>query len=166
MVYLSLGSNMGDRWANLRSALRELDTRVGHIELLSSVYETTPWGFHSDNNFLNLCVGLRTDLTPNGLLNETQQIERELGRTEKTEDGEYHDRLIDIDILLVGNHRIIRRRLSVPHPQMTKRPFVMVPLAQIAPQQRVPGTRRTVGELLADLPDDSTYQLIPVEWPA
>lgn len=166
MVYLSLGTNMGDRWANLRCALHEIDQRVGHIEAQSSVFETTPWGFQSSHNFLNLCVGLRTDLTPNGLLNETQQIERDLGRTEKTVDGQYQDRTIDIDILLVGNHRIIRRRLCVPHPQMTERAFVMTPLAQIAPNQRVPGTRRTVADLLAALHPDPIHEVRPVEWPA
>lgn len=109
-----------------------LAERVGDVLALSGFYETEPWGFASENLFLNAAVKLRTALSPSGLLLATQEIEREMGRTEKS-NGSYHDRIIDIDILLYDDCIWDSPELVLPHPLMHQRKFVMQPLAEIAP---------------------------------
>ena len=133
LVYLSLGTNLGNREENMRRALRQLSLCVGPLERVSSFIETEPWGFQSSHRFLNACCSLRTGLSPMALLEATQRIERELGRKEKSINGGYHDRLIDIDILLYDRQRIDTGRLTVPHPLMLQRQFVTEPLSQILP---------------------------------
>lgn len=138
-VYLSLGSNLGNRHALLEQAIDMLQERVGSLVACSSFIETEPWGFDSDNRFLNAAVHFATALSPLDLLLATQQIEREMGRTTKSQDGKYHDRPIDIDILLydelqlnetydIGGHSV---SLILPHPLMHERDFVMIPLEAI-----------------------------------
>ena len=99
-VFLSLGTNLGDKRENLNKAIQKIGELVGDVVRQSSFIETEPWGFESKNRFLNGCVCVETDLTPHEVLEMTQLIERELGRKEKSHNGEYHDRIIDIDILL------------------------------------------------------------------
>lgn len=144
-VYFSLGTNQGDRNANILRALEMMDEAFGcHYSSLSSIIETEPWGFSSDL-FLNCAV--RYDLPLEietietqslDLLDKVKEIERSLGRREKIEFDEngnriYHARVIDIDILLIGDERIDTERLTVPHPLMYKRDFVVVPLREIMP---------------------------------
>lgn len=139
-VYLGLGSNQGDRNLYIEKALSMLDSTPGvRVEEESSVIETEPWGFESENCFLNCAVRVNVDSTvnPESLLETCKEIETELGRNEVMEyreDGSrvYHSRNIDIDILLYGDRRISSERLTVPHPLMAERDFVMVPLRQIA----------------------------------
>lgn len=135
--YLSLGTNLGDKEKNLRNALQLIEERIGAIASLSAFYASEPWGFQSENSFLNACCGINSVLAPNVLLEATQQIERELGRTEKSHNGIYHDRLIDIDILLAyedGQPITMQTPLlTLPHPLMHQRQFVLIPLRQIAP---------------------------------
>lgn len=131
IVYLSLGSNLGERKKILEEALQLLEMKVGHVDRVSSFYETEPWGFFSSNKFINVCACCFTKLSPRELLDVTQQIEIELGRTRKSFDGEYHDRLIDIDILLYDDLRIDEPDLKIPHPYMKERDFVMKPLKEI-----------------------------------
>ena len=135
-VYLSLGSNLGDREATMRSAIEMLNERAGTVDRQSSFIETEPWGFESANRFLNMCVRLLTALQPAELLEATKQIERELGRTQKSVDGQYHDRPIDIDILLFDDMHINEPDLVIPHPLMLERDFVMIPLREILPTPR------------------------------
>lgn len=130
-VYLGLGTNLGDRRRNMADAIRLLDERVGTVVRASGMYETEPWGFSSDNMFMNAAVCVDTQLSPHGLLEETQAIEREMGRTVKSVDGRYHDRLIDIDILLYDDIRVDEPDLKIPHPLMRERDFVMLPLGEI-----------------------------------
>ena len=130
-VYLSLGANLGDRRANMNMAVELIDEYVGKIVRRSSMIETEPWGFDSDNKFLNMCVALDTQLLPHQLLRVTQDIERRLGRKSKSVDGVYSDRLIDIDILLYDDLRIRTSYLTIPHPHMRSRDFVMRPLMEI-----------------------------------
>lgn len=130
-VYFSLGANLGDREAAIRRAVDLLGERVGEVARLSSMHVTEPWGFASANAFVNACCCCLTRLTPLEVLAATQQIERELGRTQKSEGGQYHDRPIDIDILLYDNLTIDTPELRVPHPLMRQRDFVMVPLREI-----------------------------------
>lgn len=130
-VFLSLGSNLGDRSKNLESAISLIGSRAGDVTAVSSFIETKPVGFKSENRFVNCAVRIVTALDPFELLRITQQIERELGRTTKSVGGVYSDRTIDIDILLYGNAVIDTPELKIPHPQMRKRNFVMRPLKEI-----------------------------------
>jgi 2-amino-4-hydroxy-6-hydroxymethyldihydropteridine diphosphokinase len=130
-VYLSLGSNLGERKKILDGALQLLEMRVGHVERVSSFYETEPWGFSSSNKFINVCACCISGLSPRGVLEVTQQIEIELGRTKKSCDRKYYDRLIDIDILLYDDKRIDEPDLTIPHPYMEERLFVMKHLKEI-----------------------------------
>ena len=132
-LYLSLGSNLGDRAEMLRRAIMLIGERIGAVQRVSSFIETEPWGFESANPFLNAAVMVQTTLTPLQCLRETQQIERELGRKKKSKDGIYHDRPIDIDLLLYGDQTISTPRLTIPHPHMFERDFVMIPLREILP---------------------------------
>ena len=130
-IYLSLGTNLGSREDNLERALRLLQEQVGVLLRRSSVHETAPWGFESSHMFLNLCVCMATSLSPLQLLATTKQIERQLGRTQKSAHGHYADRLIDIDILLYDDAHINEPGLVIPHPHMYEREFVMMPLNEI-----------------------------------
>lgn len=130
-VYLSLGSNLGDRKATMRRAIGLLNERAGSVDRQSSFIETEPWGFESTNKFLNMCVRLLTTLSPEQLLLATKQIERELGRTQKSVNGQYHDRPIDIDILMYDDVHLDSNDLTLPHPHMLEREFVMKPLREI-----------------------------------
>ena len=130
-VYLSLGSNLGDREATMRRAIGLLNERAGSVDRQSSFIETEPWGFESTNKFLNMCVRLLTTLSPEQLLMATKQIERELGRTQKSVNGQYHDRPIDIDILMYDDVHLFSNDLTLPHPHMQEREFVMKPLREI-----------------------------------
>ena len=130
-IYLSLGTNLGSREDNLERALHLLQEQVGALLRRSSVHETTPWGFESSHMFLNLCVCMATLLSPLQLLATTKQIERQLGRTQKSVHGHYADRLIDIDILLYDDAHINEPGLVIPHPHMYEREFVMMPLNEI-----------------------------------
>lgn len=131
VVYLSLGSNLGDRHATMRRAIDMLNAEAGTVDRQSSLLETEPWGFGSANKFLNMCVRLLTTLTPEQLLLKTQDIEKRLGRTVKSVDGKYHDRPIDIDMLMYDDVNISTPTLTLPHPHMHERDFVMIPLREI-----------------------------------
>jgi len=143
--YLSLGSNIGDREANLRAALDRLrPVRV------SPIYETEPVDYTNQAWFLNLAAEIRTDLFPRQLLSLTQRIERELGRVRTAPKG---PRTLDIDILLFGNTVMLTKELEIPHPRMIERRFVLHPLADIAPDLRHPITHRTIRQMLEALDD-------------
>lgn len=130
-VYLSLGSNLGDRHAIMRRAIAMINEEVGRVDRESSPLETEPWGFESVNMFLNMCVRIKSVLSPEQILTITQDIERKLGRKAKSVDGEYHDRPIDIDILMYDDLHITTPTLTLPHPLMHERDFVMIPLREI-----------------------------------
>lgn len=137
-VYLSLGSNLGDKERNIVQAIVKINEKIGAVVRQSSLLITEPWGFESDNAFVNCAVCCKTTLTPRRLLNAIQRIEREMGRTQKSlvfKDGkplvEYHDRIIDIDILLYDDVTIDTPTLKIPHPLMQERDFVMIPLREI-----------------------------------
>jgi len=130
-VLLGLGTNLGDLTHNMLTAIDMIGQQVGTVVRQSSFHESEPWGFHSDNKFLNAVVMVETTLQPQELLTATQSIERTMGRTRKSTNGQYHDRIIDIDILLYDDLHINEPNLIIPHPLMYKRPFVMEPLAEI-----------------------------------
>ena len=130
-LYIGLGSNLGDRKALLDEALQLIDERVGQVVRVSSYYETEPWGFQSDNTFLNAAALVLTTLSPQRCLKETQRIERQLGRTDKTVDGIFQDRPIDIDLLMYDDLHIEEPDLILPHPHIEDREFVQLPLQEI-----------------------------------
>ena len=132
-LYLSLGSNLGDRAENLNRAIALIGERVGEVQRVSSFIETEPWGFKSKHPFLNAACLVLTTLSPEECLKATQQIERELGRKRKSKDGVYHDRPIDIDLLMYGDLTLSTPKLTLPHPRMKERDFVMIPLREILP---------------------------------
>ncbi len=131
IAYLSLGTNLGDKRKNIAVAIKNIGELVGDVVRQSALYETEPWGFRSDNRFVNAAVCVDTQLSPRRLLEVTQRIEMEMGRTLKSAGGEYHDRIIDIDILLYGDLHIDEPDLKIPHPLMHERDFVMTPLNEI-----------------------------------
>ena len=130
-VYLSLGTNLGNRKRNIREAIDKIGEQIGVVKRQSALYETKPWGYSSPNDFINACVLVLTPMAPRQVLEATQRIEREMGRTLKSVDGEYHDRIIDIDILMIDDLVINEPDLHVPHPLMEERDFVMIPLKEI-----------------------------------
>lgn len=130
-VYFSLGSNIGNRKRLVREAVELIAERVGDVLAQSELHETEPWGFDSPNKFINACVCCETVLSPRQVLAVTQEIELEMGRTGKSDGGEYHDRIIDIDILLYDDLRVDEPDLKIPHPLMYERDFVMKPLKEI-----------------------------------
>lgn len=150
-VYLSLGTNLGDKEANLCHAVNNIEEQIGNIVSLSAFYVTPPWGYISDNDFLNAAVCVNTDFTPLEVLQRSKIIEKQLGRASKSHDGVYNDRLIDIDILLYDNVICSEQDLILPHPLMEKRRFVMEPLAEIAPDVLHPVLKKTMKEINADL---------------
>lgn len=136
-VYLSLGTNLGDKEQNLLTAIAEIGRRIGPIKAQSAFLATEPWGFESENTFLNASIRIETNLSPIALLDVTQQIERDMGRTQKSSANcqlstvNYQDRIIDIDILLYDDLHIDTPRLTIPHPLMQQRDFVLIPLKEI-----------------------------------
>jgi 2-amino-4-hydroxy-6-hydroxymethyldihydropteridine diphosphokinase len=147
-VYLSLGSNIGDRNAHLREAIEGL-RELGDVTAVSSFYETEPVEFTRQAWFLNCAVALETDKMPKQLLTAVLRLEREMGRKRTIAKG---PRVIDIDILLFGSSVIDTAQLTVPHPAMHERRFVLEPLAAIAPEARHPVLKNTVRELRDALP--------------
>ena len=149
IVYLALGSNLGDREAELRTAIRKLNSRDLRITRVSSVYETAPMYKEDQPAFLNAVVEAETQLFPMRLLLRTANIEMEMGRRRNVKNG---PRNIDVDILLFGNAVVESATLVIPHPRMHERRFVLEPLAELAPDLRHPALKMTVKELLAAVP--------------
>ena len=134
VIYFGIGTNLGNREENLSKAVELLHERVGECIACSSVYRSAPQGFVSENEFANIVAVCQTIHSPEEVLLITQQIEREMGRTEKSVNGVYHDRVIDIDLLQAIGDEAIRRageRLTLPHPRMQERDFVMIPLREV-----------------------------------
>ncbi len=148
LVYLGLGSNVGDSEAMLRSALDKLNGPDLKLLRVSSIYETEPIGLREQRWFLNLAAEFETDLFPKQLLHRLQKVERDLGRKRTVPNG---PRTIDIDILLYGRFVVQADELEIPHPRFRERRFTLAPLAELNPALRDPVTGKTVGEMLREL---------------
>ena len=154
LVYLSLGSNMGDRRANLEAAIERLGA-LGDVKKVSSLYDTDPVEYANQPDFLNCVVELETEKMPRQFLAATQAIEHDLGRRRVAMTSGPRikgPRTIDIDILIFGRAVVNTAGLTIPHPAMHERHFVLEPLAEIAPELRHPVTKKTVREMLHALP--------------
>ena len=136
-VYLGLGTNIGNRSENMATAYKKIEKLIGTIVRQSAFYVSEPWGFESENDFLNSVICCQTIHSPRDVLQLTQQIEQEMGRTQKSDNHVYHDRIIDIDILLYDHLTIHEPDLQIPHPLMKQRPFVMEPLKEIIPPEEL-----------------------------
>lgn len=159
MIILSIGTNIGDRQANIANAITALG-QIGKVVTVSPIYTSEPWGFESENGFYNIALILETSLSPLDLLYATQQIERDLGRIAKTTTS-YTDRIIDIDIIDYNNQTIDTQTLTLPHKLMHKRNFVLYPLADIAPDWQHPILKLTATELKNASADTSVIHILP-----
>ncbi|HUX58317.1 MAG TPA: 2-amino-4-hydroxy-6-hydroxymethyldihydropteridine diphosphokinase [Bacteroidales bacterium] len=153
IVFLGIGSNLGDRERNLEEAVSRIEKLIGPVVKSSSVYQTEPWGFETKNEFLNKVVKVETKLDPSGLLERILMIENVLGRVRS--EKQYTSRLIDIDLLLFEDKVIDKEMLKVPHPLMHERKFVLVPLCEIVPENVHPVFKKTISSLLESCGDKS-----------
>ena len=154
LVYLSLGSNLGDRAANLNDAIARLK-KIGDIVAASSFYETEPVEVTAQPWFLNYVVALETEKMPKQLLTAILDIEQQMGRRRNQQKG---PRIIDIDILLFGSSIVNTKNLTIPHPALHERRFVLAPLAEIAPDLRHPVLKRSIRELRNALPSGQSVR--------
>ena len=159
-VYISLGSNQGDRFKNLQNAIDQIHITVGNIKIISKVYNSPAFGFESDD-FYNACILVETEMKPNKLMKELLRIEKSLGRV-RTKKKEYQARIIDLDILLIGDQIVDTKTLQVPHPEMEKRRFVLQPLNNIAPKVEHPKLETAISELLDSCEDESELDAINI----
>ena len=143
-IYLSIGSNKGNRSVLINKAIDEIEKKVGIIISRSSIYQSKSWGFDS-NDFYNLCLLIDTDITPKSLLINLKKIEKSIGREDT--DGSYSDRFIDIDILFYDNIITDLEDLKIPHPKIEIRKFVLVPMLEIADDYVHPILNKTIKEL-------------------
>lgn len=146
-IYLGLGTNLGDKERNIRTAIENLGEKVGQVLSLSPFYETKPVGFASENNFINAVCHVKTKMQPLEILAVTQEIEKEMGRKSKSVNQVYADRIIDIDLLLFDDEIIDLPGLVLPHPHLHERDFVLFPLNDIATDLFHPVLKKTIGEL-------------------
>jgi 2-amino-4-hydroxy-6-hydroxymethyldihydropteridine diphosphokinase len=150
-LYLLIGGNLGDKREVFKEATLLLEELVGKITQHSHIYETEPWGFESADLFWNQVLELSVMISPEEVLERTQQIEQQLGRTRKAQ--QYDSRIIDIDILFYGEQIISFENLTIPHPRIQDRKFALVPLCEIAPNLKHPVLQKSMGQILLECTD-------------
>tara|TARA_R110001583_G_scaffold47395_7_gene148470 strand:- start:634 stop:1119 length:486 start_codon:yes stop_codon:yes gene_type:complete len=151
-VYFLLGGNIGNREELLSEAIRKMTNQLGKYVQTSALYETEPWGFTHEQNFLNQVVVFDSELAALDILDKIQAIEKELGRVRKT--TQYCERTIDIDILFYGDEQIENERLSVPHPRIQERSFALYPLAELIPEFIHPISEKSIKQLKEECTDE------------
>lgn len=151
IVYLLLGSNLGSKEKNMYVARKEIQHKIGNITKTSTIYNSKPWGYVSDNNFVNQAIKVETTLAAELLLISIKEIEYKLGRKQKA-GTDYEDRLIDIDIIFYNSDIINTKMLQIPHSKMTERDFVLIPLAEVIEKEFLhPVNKKTVSKLMEEL---------------
>ncbi|HWS22818.1 MAG TPA: 2-amino-4-hydroxy-6-hydroxymethyldihydropteridine diphosphokinase [Anaerolineales bacterium] len=154
-IFIGLGTNLGDKFANLQAALDALGEFV-EIAKISSIYQTAPWGYAEQDDFYNIVIEVNTDLAPLDLLDRLKTLESDLGRTESFR---YGPRIIDMDILMYADLIYISERLGIPHPRMAERAFVLAPFAEIAPEVIHPILKKTIKQLLSEVDSSGVKKL-------
>jgi 2-amino-4-hydroxy-6-hydroxymethyldihydropteridine diphosphokinase len=152
-AYISLGGNTGNRFKIQQNAIENIANRAGNVVAQSYLYETAPWGFEHDQDFLNQVIAINTSLSPTDLMDTLMEIEKELGRT-RTEGSGYEARSIDLDVLFYGDREVRESKLRIPHPRLHKRRFILIPLNDIARELMHPVLQQTIAELLIDCLDE------------
>ncbi len=160
VAYLCLGGNIGDREASIHQALEKINRQAGKIISRSGIFETAAWGVTNQQAYLNVCVGIETELSSDKLIKVLLEIEKELGR-ERNLYHTYEPRTIDIDILFYENEIIHRDDLTVPHPRLHLRKFVLIPLSEIAGTYVHPALNKTIFDLLKECEDTSEVSTYP-----
>ncbi len=158
-LYLLLGGNLGDKKKVFEETISRIARRVGTIAAKSIVYETEPWGFESKDMFWNQVIEVLTELSPEQVLLQAQQIEQEMGRIRKA--NQYDSRVIDIDILFYGDRVIDQENLTVPHPRIQERKFALIPLNEIAPGLIHPVFHKSIAQLLLECQDNLDVRIAP-----
>jgi len=156
-VFLGLGSNVGDRVANLRTAYDLIHRTIGKVAKYSHLYETEPWGNKEQEPFINQVIMINTTLDPRELLEAITKVERQMGRVKKEKWG---PRIIDVDILFYGKRIIRDKGLDIPHPELHKRAFVLVPLLELAPEFEHPMLKKAIDELYMACDDQSDVVML------
>jgi 2-amino-4-hydroxy-6-hydroxymethyldihydropteridine diphosphokinase len=158
-LYILLGGNLGDKRKVFSEARGRLLELLGETTAQSAIYETEPWGFESENMFWNQALEISTNLSPEEVLNKTQQIEFELGRTRNS--NQYNSRIIDIDILFYDDQIISLENLIIPHPRLQERKFALVPLCEIAPKLIHPVYEKSIRQLMEECTDTLRVEEVP-----
>lgn len=158
-IFLSLGTNIGNKLANLSTAIAEIEKNIGHINQQSAIFETEAWGFESDSNFFNQVIILESNLEPTQLIDSCLKIEKKMGR-ERNRTGNYESRIIDVDILFYGDSIVNEDNLSIPHPLLQKRRFILEPLNEIAPDFIHPVLGKSISKLLEDCTDTGLVKFV------
>ena len=152
-VYLSLGTNLGNKKLNINKAIELLKFHFDSTVYAASLYETKPWGFNTKNTFLNTCVKMNLTEGANEILKKIQLIEDEMGRVRNINESTYISRVIDIDILYIGNEIHTTTQLTVPHPLLYERNFVLIPLLELVPSFNDPILDKTIRKLIDECTD-------------
>jgi 2-amino-4-hydroxy-6-hydroxymethyldihydropteridine diphosphokinase len=160
IVYISLGSNKGDRFKNLQDAINLIYIKIGKVDIISKVYNTPAFGFEGED-FLNTCIRIETEYSAEKVLKKLLAIEKQLGRTRNKKAG-YESRTIDLDIIFYDEAVISSKKLEVPHPEMDKRKFVLQPLFDIAPNLKHPKSQKNIAEMLEVCEDTSVLETINI----
>ena len=156
-AYISLGSNIGNKIQNISFAINEIASSIGEIIKISSNYLSEPWGFDSNEKFINAVISIETKFNPTELIKELQIIEKKMGRIRSNKDG-YIDRIIDLDIIYYNNDIINTSELTIPHPNLYSRKFVLVPLNEIVHDYIDPIKKTSLYDLLENCPDKNSLE--------
>ncbi|MDB4075859.1 MAG: 2-amino-4-hydroxy-6-hydroxymethyldihydropteridine diphosphokinase [Crocinitomicaceae bacterium] len=159
IAYLSIGTNLGNRVKNIEDSIELIKSEAGTLIAKSSIYTSEPVGFSAETDFLNLCISIRTILSPLELLEKLKNIEFQLGRKKKSENGVYQSRLIDIDIIFYDDLILSTKKLSIPHERYHQRMFVLKPLSQIAANFLDPVQGKRIKQVFNECMDQSTIHL-------
>ncbi len=160
MTYLSLGSNIGDAKKNIDLATSLIAEKLGKIEEISSYYETAAWGNPNQADFLNIVLSVKTDLNPDAILFETQQIESVMGREPA---DKWSPRIIDIDILFIENELVNKKNLVIPHPLLHERNFVLLPMMELSPEFLHPVLNQTIEDIYMECKDECDVIMLEKE---